>query len=270
MVGRALLAIVLVSSPAVLAQERALPSTDDLIQALRMADETAKEAIVRLFTNRPARSVDDRAISVLSSELGFQTEIDIQRLSDIAHGHVPEPRDGEYRNLVERVLAQQENPLAIPALVRAVGNKGAGFESLIRFGEAAVPALIVGCRENRGTANHIRYCLDALEQMLERPAIASTLSDGSRDQIKEVARERMRNPQRDPDISDPEARTGDPFVLASAAYLGAATRDPELRRMTVALTTDATTFDTSRVDRKWIPYVSNLLRQALAKFPASQ
>ena len=267
---RLLVVLLLITSPGVFAQvPSSRPSIDALVQVLREGDESAKEAIVVRFSGLPPGMVDDRGIRALSEELDKLTEESIQRGILIAKGRAPANRSGEYDSLVTDVLAQQRNPIAIPVLVRNVARGYSSFEALVQFGEAAVPALVAGCRVDRGLNRHIRMGLDALEQMLERPAIAAPLSQNSRAQIRAVARERMANPVGEPDILDPDGRLGDPYVLAAAAYLAVATGDPDLRREATALIDNSVTvFQARRIDAGWIPRVTVLIQQALAKFPA--
>ena len=253
------------------AQALAPPTTAALVQVLAEGDENAKYLLITRFLNLPAHSVDGSVIRVLSDELNTLTDEGVQRETLIARGTLPEPRSGEYDSLVTDVLAQQMNPIAIPALVRVVADGYSSFEALVRFGDVAVPALVDGCRTDRGLNMHIRKCLDVLEQMLERPAIAATLSAASLSQIKAVAFDRMLNPVGEPDVLDPEGRLGDPYVLAAAAYLAVATRDPNLRSQVVALLDNSVAaFQARNIEQKWIPTVSDLVRQALAKFPPPQ
>jgi hypothetical protein len=128
------------------------------------------------------------------------------------------------------ILKAQKNPVAIEALASLVPYYGT-TPALVEFGEIAVPALIR--RARRPEVNHevgfIDGALAALEQMLEEPTIRSTLSPTSRNAIRQLALDRMR------DLGRPETAYS---TLAHAAYLAVATGDPQLRKQVTDLVAD--------------------------------
>ena len=233
----------------------------DLVDTLRDGDWLAKERRIEVESVKPAGRLSVAAVQALSAELVHSTEL---LLDD---GHVPPetyPDDfdfNEYIHSIGDILAREQNPLAIDALVGVIVSGGSPFSAVLQFGELAVPSVVAAARSEHGLLGHVSACLDVLEQMLENPTAGAGLSSTSRALIRSVAAERFANP----------GTIGRRGTLASAAYLGIAIGDVELRAAAANLIDNAAELQARGVsDPRDVLFISDRLRQALAKFPAPQ
>lgn len=231
-----------------------------IVRDLQSRDWITKGRAVAFEARASSPELDTPAIQVLAGELRAITEQLILRESD-SPSRPPYPADFDvvsyWRSLGE-ILAREQNPIAIDALAGAISSGGAPFAAIVRFGEPAVPPVVASVRSEHGLLGHIDRGLDALEQMLEQPAIAQTLSPASLDLIKVVAGERMATP----------GPKGAGSVLASAAYLAIATHDPRLRATAASLIDNPTAIQSRGVaGPQYVAFISTRLRQALEKFP---
>jgi hypothetical protein len=191
--------------------------TDD-IDAIR--DETA--SLFFTAETLPPHTLQDTTVKALSDKVMTLTRrIRAQFEADPTSRHEGDADSALVQNLI-LILKKQKNPVGIDGLVTVVPFY-ATVADLAELGELAVPALVRRARkpESTGEVGHINGALDALEQMLEQPAIRATLSARSRTQIRQVAAERMKN------LGRPETAWS---TLAHASYLAVATGDPRLRK----------------------------------------
>ena len=241
------------------ALQRGQTASPQLSQALQSNDWRAREEAVAIASERPAGSLDSETVKALAAELTDVTELMVRK----GKGILPPDTNGvdipDYWQALRELLAREHNPLAIDALVGSVSAGGGPYTAVRAFGELAIPSLVATARSDGGLLGQVHTALDIMEQMLETPEIAKTLSTNSRAAIHEVATERFKRPG---------PRIGWQ-VLASAAYLGVATGDPELRAAAAFLVDNPTALQAKGVtDPRTVAFYSDRIRQALAKFPA--
>jgi hypothetical protein len=247
-----------------------MPNTDALVRALQSPNYVTKEKIVLRFANRRRSALDGRAITALSREL--ERAADVERRLSGDPSQQRHESDGEvhsYSRIVADVLVQQGDPRAIPALVPFV--RGPALGALIQFGGAAVPALVAGLAKSDVSAHgYFRVeTFHAFEQMLKETALAATLSEENKAQIRAVAHEQMTSPEYPSDASDPDSREMGRYLLEAAAHLAIVIGDPGLRHEAIALIDNEVAFEARHIDAKWIALVSTRIRRALEEIPAS-
>jgi len=235
------------------------PATDaEIVAALRGTDENVKELTVRraalLLPNvlRPAtvKAIGDELVKAIrEGQVRFKKE----------PWNVNEGNSGfEYKASLAEVLTNQKNAAGIDGLA-SVAHMGAPGAALVEFGEAAVPALvkIAGTEPEEDDPGHVAAVMDTLEQMLESKSIRPTLSTGSLTAIRQVAAHRLASTKGNDNWG----------TLASAASLAVATGDDRLRKQVADLVDNDAEFARRGMDPEWQQEVSDLARQALAKFP---
>lgn len=145
---------------------------------------------------------------------------------------LPEPApsttmSNAYYEDLQNAVAQSRDPAVIPLLVDLSGYGGPPSVTLVRFGDLAVPALLVAAR---GTTNDLgqqygaRFALAAMCRAPIPDAIAP-VSAASREQIVRVAQE----------LWNRRFNWDETIALASFAI---ATGDPDLRRLLERLAVD--------------------------------
>jgi hypothetical protein len=210
---------------------RSGPSEDEIVSALQDPDiNDDKTAMLDGVAMRPAHSLQDSTIDVMSRKvLELDRQIDAQFQADPLSRHEGDADAVMMEALIE-VLKAQKNPVAIETLASLVPYFGV-TPTLVAFGEKAVPALIrrARCPEGSYEPGFIDGALAALEQMLEQPAIRSTLSPTSRNAIRQLASDRMK------DLGRPDTAYS---TFAHAAYLAVATGDPQLRKQVTDVVSD--------------------------------
>jgi hypothetical protein len=210
---------------------RPIPTEAEIVAALQTGDiDSEKSLMMTKAAELPPHSLRDSTISAISQRVvDLWRQIQVQFELDPSSRHDGDP-DAEYLEALVGVLKHQKSPAGIDGLV-TVGPYYATVADIAQFGDPAVPALVRRVRrpESSGEIGHINGALDALEQMLEQPAIRSKLSAGSRALIRQVAVERMK------DLGRPETAWS---TLAHACYLAVATGDLQLRKQVTDLVAD--------------------------------
>src|SRR6266853_4658526 len=256
--------VTIVAAPAIVNAQRkprmpsALHSAADesqIVAALQGRDiDDEKHAIMVKAAELPPRTLGDSTIRAIGNEaLRLQREISAQFAAD------PSSRkegdlDGAYMAALVEVLKNQKNPVAVDALVAMVPYFGT-TESIVEFGERAVPALVTRARQPEASheVGYVDGALDALEQMLESPQIRPTLSIGSRQQIRQVAIDRMKDTGRLETAAS---------IFAHAAYLAVATGDPQLRKQVADIVNNDVELARHGISIDRQPYYSKVLREA--------
>jgi hypothetical protein len=210
---------------------RPVPTEAEIVTALQGGDiDSEKSLMLTKASELPAHSLRDSTVSAMSLKVvDLWRQIQRQFEADPSSRHEGDP-DAEYLEALVGVLKNQKNPAGIDGLVTVVPYY-ATVADIAEFGDPAVPALVRRVRqpESPGEIGHINGAMDALEQMLEQPAVRSKLSVSSRAVIRQVAVERMK------DFGRPETAWS---TLAHACYLAVATGDPQLRRQVSDLVAD--------------------------------
>ena len=240
--------------------QRPLPpiAGDELQAALASDTDVAKRQAIARATQSPRGGLSTEAVQALAHELKTLVAMQekaiakpdpLQVASDIQEGSDEEPE-------LIQILARQNDPAAIDALADVVDTGSMARDTLIAFGEQAVPSLVRVARLEgvyHDRFLHMAVAMDALEAMLESADIRKTLSPASLQGMRDVARERIAN-------SGNRAR-----LLEAAVYLGVATGDAALRREAEFLIDNNAEFVRRGIDAVMQQRVTNDLRDALAK-----
>jgi hypothetical protein len=144
----------------------------------------------------------------------------------------------------------------VDALAGAAGTGAIAMDALVRMGDRAVPSLVRAGRaypNQRERSFQRKAAMDTLEQMLEQPRVARTLSQRSRQAIESLARDRL---------SD---RRADAFELVGAGYPAVATRNAALRAEAARLT-DSGELRRREVPERFDSFISKTIGEALATF----
>ena len=237
---------------------RSVPDETAIVAALQDHDiDDEKHAMMVKAAELPARTLSDSTIRAISNEA-----VRIYRVIGAQFAADPASRregdlDGAYMIALVEVLKNQKHPLGIDTLILMVPFLGT-IESVVEFGEVAVPGLIKRAREPEAVyeVGNIDGALAALEQMLESPQIRPRLSASARQQIRQLAIDRMK------DTGRPETAAS---TFAHAAYLAVATGDPQLRKQVADIVNSDAELRRHGIDTERQEYYKKILGEALAK-----
>jgi hypothetical protein len=234
-----------------------LPTDAEIAAALKGDDDRLKEVIVRRAKELPPHALRDTTVKAIGAEIIKLRQEVLGRFKQDPLSVNEGNSNSEYVRSLAELLMHQNNPAGINGLV-AVVHMGAPGETLVEFGEAAVPSLISVARSDlEDDPGHADAAMDVLEQMLESPIIRPKLSGTSRAAIREVAAQRLMNTRGDDNW----------HTLATAVQLAVATRDPQLRKQVMELIDNDVEFVRRGMSVKWQQEVSAMARQSLARFP---
>ena len=234
------------------------PPTDaEIVAALQGTDEDLKELTVRRAALLPPNALRPAVVKAIGDEvIKITREVHSQFKKDPL-SVAEENNRFEYTVSLAEVLIRQKNAAGIDGLA-AIVHFGLPGAALVEFGEAAVPALVKIARtEPEDSHGMTTAAMDALEQMLESSSIRPTLSTMSLTAIRQIAAQRLGSTKGNDNWR----------ALASAAYLAVATGDDGLRKQVADLVDNDAEFARRGMDPEWQREVSDLARQALAKFP---
>ena len=142
----------------------------------------------------------------------------------------------------------------LDAVAVLAGSGRMASETLIRFGDRAVAALIRSARPSSPRPPYPGGAMDVLQEMLLRRTAEHALSEGSRAAVRGMVHESLN-----------DKRLGS-VELAALGCLAVATADPELRTAAERLT-DAATLTSRGVPAASQAYVIARIRRALDTIP---
>jgi hypothetical protein len=163
--------------------------------------------------------------AALIAALEREGQLEAQRYHADLRGQTLEPPElPEFIFRLSGVVAELQDPAAIPALVGVLGTGSPVTNALVAFGEEAVPAILAAVRSPETTHYVVDGALIALRFMVEgagpHPRSASTLNE-----IRSAAKQRLIGKQY--------------FTTVwSAIDLAVALKDPDLRRIVDSLASD--------------------------------
>jgi hypothetical protein len=239
-------------------------SDAEIMAALKNPDLEKLISVVAPAAQLPPHSLRPETLAAIGAEIRTLRAAARARSEAIRNGTHPPPSDqdegyGEDIIALTQVLVKQDDAAGIDGLAEVVDYGNAPFWALVSHGEAAVPALVRRARID-GDGDELfksQKSMDALEQMLESKTIQPRLSQRSHSAIRQLAADRMRTLKGDKNWR----------LLAAAAYLAVATGDPQLRKEVEELANNDGAFVRRGMNAQSEQQASELMRQALEKFP---
>ncbi len=193
--------------------------------------------------------------AALIKALEREDQVQAQRYhADLRGEALERQEDPEFIFRVSRVVAELQDPRAIPALVGALGTGSPVTRALVDFGEEAAPALLAAVRSPETTHYVVDDALLALRFMAQgagpHPVSAATLNE-----IRLAAKQRL---------------TGKQYftTLWRAIDLAVALHDPELRVIVESIASDRKEVVARGIeDRETIEETQRLAAERLAGVP---
>lgn len=191
-----------------------LGQTKDLERRVLHPDPHVRGDAIEIVSRMSSGAIDGDLRAALNVALEREATIHRDRYWAAKRGErLDDLSEPELIGALARIIAELEDTGSIPALVAALGTGFVSIRGLVRFREAAVPAVVHAVRSPESTHYAVDDGLITLRMVLEQHG--ASISPRKRASIREIALERLRAP-------------GYFTTLWTAIDLAAVLNDPEL------------------------------------------
>jgi hypothetical protein len=232
-------------------------ANDAVADRLRGGTAAERSAALEAVRTAGARNASARVRAALLAALEQEGRLFTDRYHRGRSGEaLPDLEDPEFIARASRVVAELDDPAAIPALTAALGTGFTVIHALTAFGDQAVPSVVSAVVSPDSMPDALNHGLITLRFMVEnldtRPLSASSAA-----LIRRAAQQRLR-------MADNTFVT----TVWRAIDLAVTLDDPEFRQTVELLASDYGTAISSGIDPEYVDQTARRASERLAGTPA--